>query len=585
MTIPLTIEALIAAYQSGEINVAEFLSEKLTNVRADKHNAWISIISDAQLAQYVEVLQQSSPKDLPLYGVPFAIKDNIDLAGMATTAACPDFAYQAQQSAFVVDLLIAAGAVPLGKTNLDQFATGLVGTRSPWGEVKNSFDPKYISGGSSAGSAVSVALDQVYFSLGTDTAGSGRIPAAFNNLVGLKPTRGTLSCSGLVPACKSLDCITFFSRTAKDLELIYQVAAVYDPADCYARPVSAKLSKKMSFSGIRVGVPKPDQLAFFGNADYQAQFDKALEQVKSLGGTIVEIDFEPFLSAARLLYQGPWVAERYAAIQDFFDHDASRCLPVIETIVGGAKNFDAADTFKAMYQLQHYKVICDKLVKSVDVILTPTAGSSYTIDEVNANPIELNTNLGYYTNFMNLLDYSAIAVPSGFGLQGRPFGVTFFSLAFEDMTLLALADEWQQSLNLPLGATGLRRTTEDYVDLLVCGAHMQGLPLNPQLTAIKGYFKQKTKTAKAYKLYALAGGPPDRPGLVRHQNGDAIDVEIWTVPKNAIGGLLMQIPHPLGLGSVELESGEWVKGFICEPIGIEGAKDISHFGGWRSFIA
>jgi allophanate hydrolase len=585
MKTPLTIETLLSGYQSGEIKVAEFLSQQLALVKQDNHNAWISTLSEKQLAGYIARLEAHSPQDLPLYGVPFAIKDNIDLVGLNTTAGCPDFSYQPEQSAFVVDQLIAAGAVPMGKTNLDQFATGLVGTRSPWGAVKNSFDPSYVSGGSSSGSAVSVALNQVYFSLGTDTAGSGRVPAAFNNLVGLKPTRGTLSCSGLVPACKSLDCITFFGRTAKDVELLYQVAAVYDPADCYARPVISKSSKKTRFSGINVGVPKPHQLAFFGNDEYQAQFDKAIEQVKSLGGNIVEIDFEPFLSAARLLYQGPWVAERYAAIQAFFDQDSGRCLPVIETIVGGAKSFDAADTFKAMYQLQHYKVICDKLVKSVDVILTPTAGSTYTIDEVNANPIELNSNLGYYTNFMNLLDYSAIAIPSGFGTQGRPFGVTLFSLAFADMDLLSLADEWQQSLNLPLGATGERILPLDNVDLLVCGAHMQGLPLNHQLTQVNGYFKQATKTAKAYKFYALAGGPPYRPGLVRHENGEAIEVEIWSVPKSEIGRLLMQIPHPLGLGSIELMSGEWVKGFICEPIGIEGAKDISPLGGWRNFIA
>ncbi len=584
MTTPLTIEQLVTAYQSGAINLSEFLNEKLASVKADKHNAWISTISEQQLANYISALEQYSVDELPLYGVPFAIKDNIDLEGLKTTAGCPDYAYEPESSAFVVEQLIAAGAVPLGKTNLDQFATGLVGTRSPWGEAKNSFDPNYISGGSSSGSAVSVALNQVYFSLGTDTAGSGRVPAAFNNLVGLKPTKGTLSCSGVVPACKSLDCVTFFARTAQDIECLYQVAAVYDANDCYARPVKSKVAQKLGFSGLKIGIPKTEQLEFFGNQEYQALFEQSLQHVKHLGAEIVEIDFEPFLSAARLLYQGPWVAERYAAMQSFFERDSSRCLPVIETIIGGAKSFTAVDTFKAMYQLQHYKVICDQLMASVDAVLTPTAGSTYTIDQVNAAPIQLNSNLGYYTNFMNLLDYTAIAIPTGFGESGRPFGVTLFSDAFSDMALIALANEWQMSLNLPLGATGERLASEDYVDLLVCGAHMQGLPLNYQLTEVGGHFKQAATTSSSYRFYALAGGPPYRPGLIRSEQGSAIDVEIWSVPQSSIGSLLAQIPHPLGLGSVELASGKWVKGFICEPIGIEGARDITEFSGWRAFF-
>ncbi|GAL10229.1 allophanate hydrolase [Vibrio astriarenae] len=585
-TEPMTISGLREAYRNGELNAEQFLRSKLEQVRADQSNAWLSVISDQQLDAYLGDLAKQDIEQLPLFGVPFAIKDNIDLQGLDTTAGCEAYRYQPTESAYVVKQLIKAGAVPLGKTSLDQFATGLVGTRSPWGAVNNSFEPQYISGGSSSGSAVAVATNQVCFALGTDTAGSGRVPAAFNNLYGLKPSKGALSCTGVVPACRTLDCVTFFTKCAEDLSTLYQVGASYDESDCYASYAFEQgLEATTQFAGLRVGVPSDKQLKFFGNEEYRKLYAQSVTRLESLGAKVIPFDLSPFIEAANLLYQGPWVAERYAAIESFFNSHQEQCLDVIQTIVGGAKELSAADTFKAMYQLQAFKVHCDQLMDDVDAVLTPTAGTIYTIDEVNNDPIALNSNLGYYTNFMNLLDYSAIAMPAGFTEAGLPFGVTLFSQAFQDEALIALGKEWQQAMNLPLGATQVEPENTESVDLLVCGAHMKDLALNHQLIELGANFKQRTTTSENYSLYCLAGGPPLRPGLVRTPNqGEKIEVEIWRIPKNQLGALLVQIPHPLGLGSVEIDSGEWVKGFICEGIGIEGAEDITDSKGWRYFL-
>ncbi|MGF1682117.1 allophanate hydrolase [Photobacterium minamisatsumaniensis] len=584
---PMTIQQLVMAYRSGKLSVAEFLHSKLEQARGDTTNSWLSLISETQLDIYVDRLMEQDSEKLPLFGVPFAIKDNIDLEGLETTAGCNAYRYQPAQSAFVVELLIKAGAIPLGKTNLDQFATGLVGTRSPWGAVKNSFDSDYISGGSSSGSAVTVATNQVYFSLGTDTAGSGRVPAAFNNLYGLKPSKGLLSCSGVVPACRSLDCVTFFAKTADELALLYSIGVSYDERDCFARnAVEQNFGEHKSFANLRVGIPTEELLEFFGNDEYRKLYAQAVTRLESMGAEVVPFNLKPFVEVANLLYQGPWVGERYAAIEAFFESNAEQCLEVIQTIIGSAKDQSAVDTFKAIYQLQEYKVQCDKLMDEVDVVLTPTAGTIYTIDEVNADPVALNSNLGYYTNFMNLLDYSAIAIPSGFTNAGLPFGVTLFAPAFHEQMLIQLASQWQTLMGLPLGATQLELDDTENVDLLVCGAHMKDLALNHQLNELGANFKKQTTTSAHYSLYCLAGEPPLRPGLVRNkQQGKNIEVEVWRIPKQKLGSLLVQIPHPLGLGTVELESGEWIKGFICESIGLEGATDITRFGGWRNFLS
>lgn len=555
-------------------------------------NIWIERLSREQLLAYTDVLSACNPKDLPLYGIPFAIKDNIDLAGTPTTAACLAFSYTPEQSAHVVQRLIDAGAIPIGKTNLDQFATGLVGTRSPYGACRNAFHSEYISGGSSAGSAVAVALGQVSFSLGTDTAGSGRVPAAFNNLIGVKPTRGLLSTRGVVPACRSLDCVSVFALTANDARCVLDVAAHFDPADAFARPAPTCHATSLPIPGFRVGVPRAAQLAFFGDHAAQRLFATSVEQLRVLGGMIVEIDFAPFLDAARLLYEGPWVAERYLATREFIEHQPEAMLPVTRHIIEGGAKSSALDAFNASYRLAELKRSSETVWSEIDAILTPTAGTIYRIDEVNADPIRLNSNLGYYTNFMNLLDLSAVAIPAGFRPDGLPFGVTLIAPAFQDQALLDLADTVQRAQNPRLGATGNPLppaqskpvSRSDLVQVAVCGAHMSGLPLTYQLSDRGGRLVGRTRTASAYSLYALPGGPPQRPGLVRSKDGGHIELEIWELPVKHFGSFVAGIPSPLGIGKLELEDGSWVSGFLCEAHATIEATDITHLGGWRTYL-
>ena len=435
----LTITHLKQQYLSGKLTptlLVKQLYEKL-EAEAGQHHIWITRLNlDAMLA-YAQKLESQDPKNLPLYGIPFAIKDNIDLAGTPTTAGCAEFAYTPTKSATVVQKLINAGAIPVGKTNLDQFATGLVGTRSPYGACKNSINPAYISGGSSAGSAVSVALGLVSFSLGTDTAGSGRVPAAFNNLVGVKPSLGLLSTAGVVPACRTLDCVSIFANNAEDAESVLAVAHGFDESDAYSRANTQVIQPfKANFT---FGVPSSNQLAFFGNAETPHLFKQAISKLESIGGKAVEIDFAPFLQTARLLYEGPWVAERYAAIQTFFDEKPEAIFAVTRHIIGNAAKFSAADTFNALYKLKALQHEAAKVWQHIDVMLMPTAGTIYTINEVNDNPVQTNSNLGYYTNFMNLLDLAAIAVPAGFQANNLPFGITLCAPAFSDNALLQLA--------------------------------------------------------------------------------------------------------------------------------------------------
>ncbi|MFI9652640.1 allophanate hydrolase [Guyparkeria halopsychrophila] len=591
-----TITDLLAAYRTGQLRVRDHLRATMQTIRAgDEHRVWITMLDEAQLEPYLERLEAADPADLPLYGVPFAIKDNIDLAGVPTTAACPDYAYTPERSAFVVQRLIEAGAVPVGKTNLDQFATGLVGTRSPYGACHNAFDPDYLSGGSSSGSAVAVALGQVAFSLGTDTAGSGRVPAMFNNLVGVKPTRGLLSAGGVVPACRTLDTVSIFALTGPDAQRVLDVAAVFDSDDAFARPdrVPEFGHAAIPATGFRFGVPRREQLAFFGDAENPGRFDTTIDRLAALGGTAVEIDFGPFLEAARLLYEGPWVAERYAAIEPFIEQSADSLHPVTRQIIAGGATPRAAEAFKAQYRLAELRRQTETVWADVDLVVTPTAGRHYRIDEVEADPVQKNSDLGYYTNFMNLLDFAALAVPAGFRDDGLPFGVTLFAPAFTDRDLLALGDRLQRASVDRLGATDqplpeetLDAGGEHVIPVAVCGAHLSGLPLNWQLTQRRGRLAQTTRTAPEYRFYALPGGPPERPGLVRvTEGGAAIDVEVWDVPASEFGSFVAGIPAPLGIGKLTLADGSEVPGFIAEPIATQGATDITELGSWRSHLA
>ncbi len=594
-----SIGALLRAYRSGEVRPRDVLAPALKRLQADQHRAWIQLIDEAALDGYLQLLEQKNADDLPLYGVPFAIKDNIDLAGVPTTAACPAFAYTPEASAPVVQALIDAGAVPLGKTNLDQFATGLVGTRSPYGACRNSLNPDYVSGGSSAGSAVAVALGQVSFALGTDTAGSGRVPAAFNNLIGLKPSRGLLSTRGVVPACASLDCVTVFANRCEDATRVFDVAARFDPEDPWSRRNPYGNGPRYfspSTSAFTYARPLPEQLEFFGDEASAEAFTQACDALAAIGGEAVEMDFSPFFDAARLLYEGPWVAERYLAVQDILELQPQSLLPVIRQIIEPAAHFSATQTFAAQYTLQGFRQQAASLLEQVDVLVTPTAATCYTIDQVQADPMALNARLGYYTNFMNLLDLAAVAVPTGFLPSGVGFGLTLFQRALSDKYLLSVAGALQHHLAIAPGNGANGSFQAEYelptaavsgtTPLVVCGAHLEGLPLNWQLLERGACLLERTRSAAAYKLYALAGGPPRRPAMVRDSgHGAAIEVEIWQIPLSELGSFVAEIPPPLGIGKVEVEGGRWLPGFICEGSGIAGAEDISAFGGWRAWLA
>jgi allophanate hydrolase len=603
------IPSLLRRYAAGELIPGKVVQAVHAWIQNDPDHIWIYKLPLDVLRDYALKLEARA-RDmaaLPLYGVPFAIKDNIDLADVPTTAACPAFSYTPRRNSTVVQRLIDAGAIPVGKTNLDQFATGLNGTRSPYGACRNAFNPDYISGGSSSGSALALAKGLVSFSLGTDTAGSGRVPAAFNNLIGYKPTRGWLSTRGVVPACRSLDCVSIFAFTATDAERILEVCAGYDEEDIFSVKREGREGRHPDFGsspGFRFAIPRSEQLQFFGNHEGERLFGEAVAKMRGLGGEAIEIDLDPFLEAARLLYGGPWVAERYAAIQQFFDLYSDRIMAPVREIIAEAKVYSAADAFNSQYRLRQLKRTTDQTWAKAACLLLPTAGTIYTIEAMQQDSIRLNNNLGYYTNFVNLLDYAAVAVPAGFQNGGLPFGVTLIAPAHHDKSLLHFAGRLQRAYALPLGATGIslskdvssegalfqsKTCTEqsDMVRVAVCGAHLSGLPLNGQLTSRAGQLVMSTATSPDYKLYALPGEPPQRPGLVhveRGEQGVSIEVEVWELPPSEFGGFVAGISAPLGIGTITMADGQAVQGFLCERYAVAAAEDISRFGGWRGYL-
>ncbi|MEE4697274.1 allophanate hydrolase [Pseudomonas alliivorans] len=590
----LRLDSVRAAYQSGAVSPRQLilqLQEKAAELNPGYH-LFIHLLSPDELEPYLAALESRELKDLPLYGVPFAIKDNIDLTGIPTTAACPDYAYTPERSATIVEQLIALGAVPMGKTNLDQFATGLNGSRSPYGPCPNSVLKEYPSGGSSSGSSLAVALGVSSFSLGTDTAGSGRVPAALNNLVGTKASKGLISTAGVVPACRTQDCVSLFTATAREASELLGLVAKLDPRDEYSRRNPA-WNDATAFGAprpFRFGVPRAQDLEFFGCVQGPLLFSDAIDHLTALGGEAVTLDLSPFLEAASLLYDGPWVAERYSVAGQLMEENPAAVLPVIRAVLAKAPAVTGVETFRAQYRLQALKAICDKALEGVDCVVTPSIGRPMTSAELLAEPVLRNSELGYYTNFVNLLDYAAVAVPSTFMDNGLPWGVTLFGRAFTDQYLLSLADAFQRHTALPLisGNTPSAPTTvarNDRVRLVVCGAHLDGLALNGQLKQRGARLLEATQSSPDYQLYALAGGPPFRPGMVRvAEGGVAIEVEVWELPSAELGSFLTGIPAPLGLGKVQLADGRWETGFICEPYGLEGARNISELGGWRAYL-
>ncbi|PTY37645.1 allophanate hydrolase [Saccharospirillum sp. MSK14-1] len=598
MTLDTRIESLSAAYRSGDWTPESVLAQiRQQATHYADHNIWLYQLSDAELQPYFDALAKKDPASTPLWGIPFAIKDNIDLAGVPTTAGCEAFAYTPTESAVVVQRLIAAGAIPVGKTNLDQFATGLNGTRSPHGACANAFDADYISGGSSSGSAVAVALGMASFSLGTDTAGSGRVPAAFNNLVGLKPSIGLLPTTGVVSACRSLDCVSIFALNCSDANAVLACAEGLDEADPYSR--SNRYDNSARHYGVRqgrlrLGRLRAADLKFFGDDDFAAAYQQSLVALDNLDIDWVEIDYAPFDEAARLLYEGPWVSERYLAIQPMMEQQPDQVFSVVRDIIAGGRDPKATDLFRAQYRLNALKRTCWAQLEGLDALLTPTAGRHFTIAELLEEPVRYNSELGYYTNFMNLIDWAAVAVPTAFTEAGRPFGITLSAPAFRDRSLLSIAHRLQQSLALPQGAlqwpplpaSQTAVAARDHIRVAVCGAHLEGLPLNFQLAERGAKLQEKTQTSANYRFYALAGGPPFRPGLVRDElAGVAIEVEVWSVPSDAFGSFVADIPAPLGIGKLELADGRWVSGFICEAAGLSGATDISQYGSWKAYLA
>ena len=585
----LSITAIASAVSSGARSAESVIAEALDAIAAYDEvqaHAWI-MRPDPQtvLAQARAVdARVAAGEQLPLAGVPFAVKDNIDVAGLPTTAACPAYAYEPDETATVVARLLAAGAICMGKTNLDQFATGLVGARSPYGAPACVYNLAYVSGGSSSGSAVAVAAGLVAFALGTDTAGSGRVPAAFNGLIGFKPTKGRWSTSGVVPACRSLDCVTVLANDVADAALVDSVVAAFDPTDTYSRhapPAPALLS-----ASFRFGVPKADQLIFMGDDQAQAFYAQAVTRLTATGGTPVEIDIEPLLEAAKLLYSGPWVAERTAAIEHLLRETPAAVNPTVRAILQGGFGVTGVDTFRGLYALADHARAAEAIWPQVDVLLLPTTPTIYRLDEVKAEPFALNGALGLYTNFVNLLDMSAIAVPAGFRDNDTGFGVTLVGQAWADNVLLDLARRYEEISPMPdapaLDTTGKPQT----VKLAVVGAHLAGMPLHWQLTSRDAKLVSRTKTAAAYKLFAMTNTTPFKPALIHvGEGGGAIEVEVYELAVEAFGSFVVEVPAPLAIGTVTLENGASVKGFVAEPRAMVGAEDITALGGWRPYIA
>jgi allophanate hydrolase len=580
-----TVEGLLAGYRDGSQDPEEVIARAYERARSAAGPAWISLVAWDDVQAWLARLA-GSPADLPLYGVPFAIKDNIDLAGTPTTAGCPAFAYTPQRSACAVQRLIAAGAIPIGKTNMDQFATGLTGTRTPYGACASVADPRYISGGSSSGSAVVVADGTVPFALGTDTAGSGRVPAAFNGIVGFKPSAGRIGASGVVPACRSLDCVSVLTTDVAGAERALTVAGGPDPGDPYSRaqgPAARGAVLPWGAAGARIAVPRRDQLVFGGDTQAATAWEHALARATALGWELTEIDFAPFAEAAALLYGGPWIAERYAGVGAFIAANAAAVDPIVRQVIMAGRDVGAVETFQAAHRLRELAAQTAGVWEQADALLLPTTPTVFTAAQIAEEPIARNTLLGTYTNFVNLLDLCAIAVPASVRADGLPFGVSLIAPGGGDDVLLALGAHWRGE-HRGRAADEANAAT---VALAVVGAHLSGEPLNGQLVALGARLLETTRTAPTYRLYALPDTEPAKPGLLGGgppaERG--IELEIWELSTESFGRIVAGVPAPLSIGTITLQDGRAVKGFLCESSAIRDARDITQYGGWRAYRA
>ncbi|MGB6220672.1 allophanate hydrolase [Haloferula sp.] len=571
----MTIAELIKGYDEGATPL-EVMSKVWARIKEWDDPGMFIHLPEWDEVEKMAAAVAEMPRDLPLWGVPFVAKDNIDVAGWPTTAGCPEYAYVPEEDATVVRLLREAGAIPVGKGNLDQFATGLVGTRSPYGVARNAVAPGWLPGGSSSGSASSVAAGIAAFSLGTDTAGSGRVPAAFQELIGWKPTRGLVSTKGVVPACRSLDCVSVFANTTSDASQVMSVVGQFDAGDPWSREVDESCLR-----GKRVGVPTV--LDFSGDPDTPGLFDGAAAKLKELGYEVVPVDLTSFVEAAKLLYEGPWVAERWAAVGDFISSNGDDVFPVTRKILEASQGWQASDLFKAQDQLKAFARDAEEVWRDVDLLLLPTTPCLYRVDEVLEEPFGTNATLGRYTNFMNLLDLCAVALPAGRARGGEvPWGVTLAAPAGLDESLLQVAAMMTGEVREASPAPCKK------VPVVVCGAHLEGLPLHWQLADRNAELVRRGKTAAVYQMFAMPAGDgfPERPAMIRaDEAGAEIDVEVWALDPAEFGGFVAAIPGPLGIGKILMDDGQELPGFIAEPRAMEGAEEITRFGGWKNWMA
>jgi allophanate hydrolase len=592
---PETIADIVAAHRAGAVTPAQTIARSYRRIHEHGDAAiFITLRDEADATAEADALTPKDAAALPLYGVPVAVKDNIDVAGLPTTAGCPAYAYASSRDAAVVARLRAAGAIVIGKTNLDQFATGLVGTRSPYGIPKNALRDDLVPGGSSSGSAVAVAAGLVPLALGTDTAGSGRVPAMLNNIVGLKPSLGLVPTTGVVPACRTLDCVSIFALTTDDAFTALRAIGGYDSRDPFSRKRDVGTMTPFP-NRARLGVPRDGQLIFFGDDGAAKAFDEALRRLTSLGATLVEFDLEPFYETARLLYEGPWVAERLLVIRDLLGSAPDAVLPVTREVILAGARVGGTDAFAAMYRLQELKRVAETTFATLDALVLPTTPTVYTIEQARADPIELNSRLGTYTNFVNLLDLCGLAIPAAMRAHGIPFGITLVGPGGLDAKLASIGRVFHAATKLAVGAKSVSQhslaavpaAAEDTIEIAVVGAHLSGMALNGELQALDAKLVRCTTTAPDYRFFALGGAVPPKPGLLRVEEGGGakIVVEVWALAPAAFGKFVAAIPPPLSIGTLKLADGSRVKGFLVEAAATEGARDISDYGGWRAFLA